>query len=163
MNTMKNELSLASLIERGGIYYNVAGTDPKKLLAGAIDLLPSIPALDPRHLLREIIERENLMSTGIGKGIALPHPRSPIIDKDPLVALIFPDKMIDWNTPDGSMVHTVFLLVSSSSKQHLNALSKINFLCQQEKFFSLIKERSAQDVILSAIREAETTWSRSIV
>jgi len=156
----ENTWSLASLIERGGIHYNVPGSNPKELLAGAIDLLPSIPSLDPRELYREILEREALVSTGVGRGIALPHPRNPMLDSDdPFVAIIFPVQPLDWNTQDGSKVHTVFLLVSSSAQQHLNTLSKINFLCQQEKFSSLIKARSSKEDVIAAIREAEASWA----
>ena len=157
---------LASLIDRGGIYYNVSGANPRELLAEAIKLLPSIPSLDPKDLYREILEREALVSTGIGRGIALPHPRSLLVGEDgeplaalPLVAIVFPVQPLDWNTPDGSKVHTVFLLVSSSVQQHLDTLSKINFLCQQEKFHFLIKERSLPEKIIAAIREAETSWA----
>jgi PTS system nitrogen regulatory IIA component len=105
-----------------------------------------------------------LMPTGMGRGIALPHPRNPILGENgspafsPLVAAAFPVQPLDWNTQDGSKVHTVFLIVSSSTKQHLNTLSKINFLCQQEKFHSLIKARSPQEKIVAAIREAEASW-----
>jgi PTS system nitrogen regulatory IIA component len=158
----ENIWSLASLIERGGIHYNVPGSNPKELLAGVIGLLPSIPSLDPQELYREILEREVLMSTGVGRGIALPHPRNPMLGSDggdPLVAIVFPVQPLDWNTQDGSKVHTVFLIVSSSAQQHLNTLSKINFLCQQEKFYSLIKARSSQEDIIAAIREAEASWA----
>jgi len=151
--------NLASLIERGGIHYNVSGSNPKELLAGAVDLLPPIPSLDPNELYREILEREALVSTGVGRGIALPHPRNPMVDSGPLVAIIFPVQPLDWGTQDGSKVHTVFLLVSSSAKQHLNTLSKINFLCQQEKFNSLIKARSSKEDIIAAIRDAEAGWA----
>ena len=163
-STTTVEKSLADLIERGGIYHNVQGTNQKDLLANAIGLLPAIPYLDPENLLREILDRETLMSTGIGRGIALPHPRSPILEKlhtEPLVSVVFPVQPVDWNTPDGSKVHTLFLLVSSSAKQHLNALSKINFLCQQENFSSLIKARSSKEEIFAAIREIEKAWLRS--
>jgi len=161
----ENTWSLALLVERGGIHYNIPGANPKELLAGAVKLLPPIPSLDTAELYREILEREALVSTGVGRGIALPHPRNPMLDSGaaegshPLVAIIFPVQPLDWNTQDGSKVHTVFLLVSSSAKQHLNTLSKINFLCQQEKFYSLIKARSSQEDIIAAIREAEAGWA----
>ncbi|MCL2762619.1 MAG: PTS sugar transporter subunit IIA [Treponema sp.] len=154
------EWSLAALIERGGIYYNVPGTSPKELIAGGIERLPSIPAIEPPRLYREILEREALMSTGMGRGIALPHPRNPMVRENPLVMLLFPDQPLDWNTHDGSKVHTVFLIVSASTEQHLNTLSKINFLCQQEKLYTLIKDRSSPEKIIAAIREAETSWAK---
>ncbi|MDR0456891.1 MAG: PTS sugar transporter subunit IIA [Treponema sp.] len=166
----ENTWNLASLIERGGIHYNISGSNPKELLAGAMDILPPILSLDSKELYREILEREALMPTGVGRGIALPHPRNPLLGDGgepltsslPLVALVFPAQPLDWNTQDGSKVHTVFLIVSSSAKQHLNTLSKINFLCQQEKFYSLIKARSSKEDIIAAIREAEAGWAGAL-
>jgi len=187
--TAQTERDLASLIERGGVHYNVPGLNAKELIAAAIDLLPPIPSLDPASLLREILDREALASTGIGKGIALPHPRSPMLGESggsanaappleaalpleatppleaalPLVAVLFPAQSLDWNTPDGSKVHTLFLIVSSTAKQHLGVLSKITFLSQQEQFYSLIASRAPKDRIIAAIREAENTWTRSVI
>jgi len=173
------DYSLASLIEKGGVYYNVPGLSRKELIAGIIDLLPPVsgsdphellftkPAglavdsgFDPKKLLVEILEREALVSTAISRGIALPHPRGPIAG-EPFIALAFPDNKIDWNAPDSKKVHTVFLIVSMSIKQHLNTLSKINFLCQKEEFYSLLVNRSKKEIIISAIREAETVWRQA--
>jgi PTS system nitrogen regulatory IIA component len=153
--------SLASLVERGGVYHDVPGAAPKELLAAVINCLPPLPSLDPNELYREILEREALVSTGIGKGIALPHPRNPLIGEDgePFVAVVFPAQPLDWNTPDGIKVHTVFLIVSSSTKQHLGTLSKINFLCQQAEFYSLITKRASEEAVIAAIRKAETSWT----
>ena len=162
--TAQSEWDIASLVERGGVHYDVPGSNQKELIASAIELLPAIPSLDPKTLLREILDREALMSTGIGRGIALPHPRRPMLENAaPLVAVVFPAQSLDWNTPDGSKVHTLFLIVSSSTKQHLGVLSKITFLSQQEAFHSLIAARSSQKEIIAAIREAEKTWTRSDV
>jgi len=154
--------NLAALIEKGGVYHNVPGATPEDLLAVVINCLPSAPSLNVNELYRETLEREALVSTGIGRGIALPHPRNPMMGEDgePLVAVIFPAHPLDWNAPDGVKVHTVFLIVSSSNKQHLNTLSEINFLCQQENFYSLIKERASEEVIIAAIQKAETSWTR---
>jgi len=159
------EWNLASLVERGGVYHNVPGATPKELLSAVINCLPPLPSLDINELYREILEREALVSTGIGQGIALPHPRNPMMGETgplsealPFIAIVFPAQPLDWNAPDGEKVHTVFLIVSSSTKQHLATLSKINFLCQQEEFYSLIKAKVSEEVIIAAIRKAETIW-----
>jgi len=159
--TDNNEWSLAALVERGGVYYDVPGASPKELIAGVIGLMPPIEAVTPGELQRQIMEREALVSTGVGHGIALPHPRNPVLagtNAPPLVAIAFPVMPIDWNTQDGSKVHTVFLIISASAKQHLNTLSKINFLCQKEKFHSLIEARVSKKEIVAAIKEAESSW-----
>jgi PTS system nitrogen regulatory IIA component len=156
-----NEWSLSALIERGGVYYDVPGANPKDTIANIIGLMPPIEAVSPQELHRQIMEREALVSTGIGRGIALPHPRNPVIagsNAQPLVAVAFPVMPIDWNTQDGGKVHTVFLIISESAKQHLSALSKINFLCQKEKFRSLIETRVSKKEIIAAIKEAENSW-----
>ena len=166
MKMIETEPDLASLVERGGVYHNVRGATVKEFITALIKLLPPVPPADPENLLKEIMEREALVSTGVGRGTALPHPRNPVFsssggDGGPLVAVAFPARPLDWNTQDGSKVHTVFLILSSSTKQHLGALSRINFLCQQEKFHTLLKTQSSQETIIAAIREAETDWQKS--
>jgi len=152
--------NLAGLVERGGVCYQVSGASAKEVISETIKMLPPVPVMDREKLYREILEREALISTGVGKGVALPHPRHPMLGEGdaPLVAIAFPAQPIDWNTQDGSKVHTVFLIISSSVKQHLGTLSKINFLCQQEKFYSLIRERAPRGEIIAAIRDAEAAW-----
>jgi len=157
-DTLIEENNLASLVERGGVYHDVPGATPKELLAAVINCLPPLPSLDTNELYREILEREALVSTGIGQGIALPHPRNPMEDAQPFVAVVFPAQSLDWNAPDGEKVHTLFLIVSSSTKQHLATLSKINFLCQQDEFYALLKAKAAEEVIVGAIKKAETIW-----
>jgi PTS system nitrogen regulatory IIA component len=159
INAEKN-LSLADLIDRGGVYHRLAGALPMDVLSGLIQSLPPFPGLDSGALLRAVLEREALMPTGIGRGIAVPHPRNPVLDENahPFVALGFPAAPVDWHTPDGSKVHAFFLLVSNSAQQHLCTLSKINFLCQQEKISSLIKAHVPSDEIIAAIRETEQAW-----
>jgi len=161
MREKTEEWDLASLVERGGVYYDVPGASMKELVSGIVNLLPPFPDIDRERLYREILEREALISTGVGRGIALPHPRNPMLGEndEPMVAVAFPLQPLDWNTQDGSRVHTVFLLISSSVRQHLGTLSKINFLCQQERFSSLIRERAPREEIIAAIKEAETAWA----
>jgi len=161
MKNKPKEWNLAALVERGGVYNDVPGANMRELVSGIISLLPPTLAVDREELYRETLEREALISTGVGRGIALPHPRSPMLgeDEEPLVAVAFPVQPLDWNTQDGSKVHTAFLIISSSVRQHLGTLSKINFLCQQEKFFSLIRERAPREEIIAAITEAETAWA----
>jgi PTS system nitrogen regulatory IIA component len=161
MDKQTGEWSLADMIEQGGVYYGIRGVQPREILAAITGLVPPVPSLEKKALLEAVLEREALMSTGIGKGIALPHPRSPLLGEGhkPFVAIGFTAVPIDWNTPDGSKVYTVFLIVSSSAKQHLNTLSKINFLCQQEQFLSLIKAQGSKEAIVAAVREAEAAWA----
>ena len=151
---------LAQLVMRGGIYYNVLGNNCKEVMLNVIGSLPALSTQKGEVLLQAVMEREALISTGIENGIALPHPRTPMLndDEEPFVAIAFPLQSLDWQTTDGSEVHTIFLVVSKSPKQHLDVLSKINFLCQQNEFFSLISTQAPKEEIIASIEKTEKFW-----
>jgi PTS system nitrogen regulatory IIA component len=163
---MNNDIPLSALIERGGIFYEVAGKSADAVMAEFIGILPC--SFFPRNcqdfkaaLLKAVLEREALMSTGIGRGIALPHPRNPMAAEAEaqFTAIGFPALPIDWKALDGRPVHSILLTVSASPKFHLRTLSKINFLCADDKFISLLKTRASPAAIIQAVREAELGWN----
>jgi PTS system nitrogen regulatory IIA component len=160
MDEIKNDESLAALVKRGGVYRNIPGNNPREILSGIIEKLKNFNAQKKETLLQAVLEREALMSTGIENGIALPHPRVPVLEDGdkPFVALAFARNPPDWSTPDGSKVRAIFLIISKNSGQHLKVLTKINFLCQEEKFYNLISARTSADKIITAIDEAEKRW-----
>jgi PTS system nitrogen regulatory IIA component len=154
------EEGLADLVQRGGVYYNIPGDSPKEALTNIIETV-QLPASIKRNLLLEaVLEREALMSTSVGRGIALPHPRNPIIAEpsEQFVAITFLSRPVDWNALDGKTVQIVMLIVSASAKLHLHTLSKINFLCHQEVFYALLDNRSAKEEIILMIKKAEQDW-----
>jgi PTS system nitrogen regulatory IIA component len=156
----ENGESLAVLVERGGIFYGIPGTRPENILAELIARLPGGIAPPGELLLKAVLEREALMSTGIGRGIALPHPRNPLVgaESEQFVAVAFPEIPVDWKALDGKAVHTALLIVSAGARLHLHTLSKINFLCRQEEFLELLQNRAPKETIIKAIEEAEKTW-----
>ncbi|MFP3090179.1 PTS sugar transporter subunit IIA [Treponema sp. TIM-1] len=151
----------AELIQRGGVYSPIQGNTPEEVLTTLIASIPTLPSVISRdQLLKEVLEREALMSTAIGRGIALPHPRTPLITdpQEQQVIIAFLDREVDWQALDGEAVHTVMLIVSASTKLHLHTLSEINFLCRQEKFYDILKKRLPAEEIIKAVEEAEQTW-----
>jgi len=153
---------LAELIERGGIHRGVAGTTPREVLGALVKALPPVPSVPADTLLKAVLEREELMSTGIGEGIALPHPRNPLVsgeDKQ-FAALAFLEAPVNWNSLDGKPVETLLLIVSASSKTHLRVLSEITFLSREAGFRRLLGERASLEDLLRYIRETEKNWRR---
>ncbi|MDR0601893.1 MAG: PTS sugar transporter subunit IIA [Treponema sp.] len=158
-NENEKETDLAGLVERGGVLYDVKGTTPRDVLAAIIGALPPRICTDRDGLLRAVLEREELMSTGICGGIALPHPRTPMAkEREQFVTIAFPSSPVDWKALDGGEVRSVLLIVSSSAKLHLHTLSMITFLCRQEKFTSLLDSRAPEREIIDSIRKAERNW-----
>jgi PTS system nitrogen regulatory IIA component len=155
-----NELGLVELLNRGGVFYGIGGGSPQEALTNFFERISVPPSLDKKLLLDAVLEREALMPTAVGNGIALPHPRNPLISnaEDQFVSVGFLESNVHWKALDGKPVHTAILIVSASAKLHLHILSRINFFCQQESFRKLLKIRSSREEICKAIEEAEKTW-----
>jgi PTS system nitrogen regulatory IIA component len=158
----KTDESLFTLINRGGVYSGLAGTGAREILTALVNnlQLPPDTALDRRQLLKAALEREDLMTTAIGRGIALPHPRNPPVTDSAhqFVAIAFPEAPVNWNALDGEKVYAAIFIVSASPKLHLSTLSKINYLCQQESFRELLAKHASQEELVRAVAEAEQTW-----
>ena len=157
---MNNKESLVEIIERGGLYRDITGLNPVNVITNLISALPVFPSVPADSLLSAVLEREALMPTGIGRGIALPHPRNPAMSSEgeQFITLAYLNKAVDWKSLDGEKVDTLILIVSASAKQHLSVLSEINFLCRQDNFLKMLKDRADLDLILKYIREAEKQW-----
>jgi PTS system nitrogen regulatory IIA component len=175
MVNMNDDVPLSTLVERGGIFYGLRGTTVESVITEFIRLLPGFEDSEGREtpaaaqpgdsglkaaLFKAVMEREALMSTGIGQGVALPHPRNPLIADagKQFVAIGFPAVPVDWKALDGKPVQAILLIVSASARFHLHTISKINFLCHDGNFLSLLTARSSPETIIQAIREAERGW-----
>jgi PTS system nitrogen regulatory IIA component len=153
-------MGLAEMIEKGGVYRKLPGSSPQAVLTALVSSLPPSLSLSADKLLEAILEREALMPTGIGNGIALPHPRNPVIteESEQFAALAFPDTKLDWHSLDGKQVDALLLIVSASAKQHLMTLSEITFFCRQEDFVRLLREQAPLEDVLFFIRKDEKKW-----
>jgi PTS system nitrogen regulatory IIA component len=160
MKEQNGEHSLAALIERGGVCYDIPGASPREALAGIVAAAALPPWVNREALLEAALEREALMSTAVGRGIALPHPRNPLVTRpeEQLVCVAFLREPANWNALDGEGVHTAILIVSASAKLHLHTLSRVNFFCQQEPFYGLLKSRAPAGEIIRFIKDVERTW-----
>lgn len=158
---MVASLSLAELVTRGGVYYNIAGTNPVEVLAEASRSLALPPGLDRDELLRAILEREALMPTAIGHGIAIPHPRNPLFQDEGLqrVAVVFLKTPVPYNAMDRKPVSTLFVILSAGARVHLGILAEISYLCQKPDFIELLARRPSTEELVAYIGAAEESWA----
>ena len=157
-----NEDNLKQLVEYGGIFYQVPGNSKQEIMSNIINRLENSTREKKEKMLEAVIEREALVSTGMENGIAIPHPRTPMLDDDekPFVTIAFPEQPAEWGTPDNKKIHTIFLIISKTPKQHLGALSKINYICRQESFLTHLLAKADKEKLLTAIEECETAWGK---
>ena len=145
--------NLGAAVQRGGIYYRVGGRTREQVFESVVTL-PGIPRHINTALLLEMLRtREQLASTAIGGGIAIPHPRNPLVlgVDEPTVLLCFLEHAVDFGALDGKRVHTVFLLLSPTVEAHLQTLARIAFVLQDAAFRKLLERQAASDAILARL------------
>lgn len=156
---ISDRYSLRSLVEKGGVIGDLKGEDVKELLQNAVHVIINPSGLTAAEILSALISREELMPTSIGKGIAIPHPRNPIVT-DPnnaCVTICYLQNPVDFGALDSLPVHTLFILLTASPKMHLEVLSKISYLCQDDDFLQLLKNKTEKGKVLDyiALKESE--------
>ncbi|MFP4476003.1 MAG: PTS sugar transporter subunit IIA [Desulfatibacillaceae bacterium] len=132
--------SLSAAITQGGVHYGIKGGDMGAVLADMTRRLEYPPEYREELLVR-LLEREEMSSTGIGKGVAMPHPRAPVAGTEERAAIVtfFPDTPLDWNAIDDQPVFVLFLLLSPTIRAHLNMLSRLAFCLRDDTFVEFLR------------------------
>jgi PTS system nitrogen regulatory IIA component len=114
-------------------------------------------------LCQRLVEREQLMSTGIGKGVAIPHPRTPLEDlgEDSILATFFLNDKIEFGSIDDKPVFVLFILLSPTTKEHLNLLSRLAFCVRDNGFVSFLETAPDTEALLEKIETFEKQLDQS--
>ena len=141
---------LANVITERTVKILVSDVDKWTLIEDLVDLIvESGKAGDREAVLSAVVEREQQGSTGLERGIAIPHARSEGID-GVAGALAISENGIDFDSADGKPAHLIFLIVAApkESTRYLKTLSAITFIGKNEgKISSLISAASPGDVV----------------
>lgn len=156
----KRPVSLIDLIGRGGVYYDIAGKTVREVIDAVVNTIPIPKSTDRDTVRSSLLQREEMMTTAVGSGIALPHPRNPIISDidEESVSICFLKNSIDYGALDGKPVQALFIIISSNAKRHLEILSKISFLCKQDEFLKTLQDRPPKEVLFHNIKRVEQEW-----
>lgn len=119
-------MKIADFLSPSSALINVAAGDKQKLLQVLARKAATIVDIVPEQILAELHKREELGSTGVGGGVALPHARFQQVGK-PVGLLLRLRKPIDFDAVDGEPVDIVFLLLlpESGDSESLGALASI--------------------------------------
>jgi len=115
--------------------------------------------LDLNKVSDTIFERERLVSTGVGKGFAIPHGKTDAIS-DIVAAFVITKNPIDFDSIDGEPVRFIFLLIGKETllNTHIKLLSRISRLMNKEEFRDKLLEAKAKDDVLNIFREEEKNY-----
>jgi nitrogen PTS system EIIA component len=155
--------SITELFAPDRFYYDVPGSTFAEVLRAALDAFVLPPEADKELIYDLLISREKLMTTAVGDGVAIPHLRVPVVVNMPRPALgiFFLRKPILMSALDGKPVHTLFLLLSLSPRQHLDLLARLAFLFRQAEFVNLLRDRAKPETILEWILRASPNGKNS--
>lgn len=150
---------LHELISRNSINLALASSQRDDVLRELIELVPPL-ANNPSSketFFRALQEREQLHSTGIGDGIALPHARNALVglvDK-PVIAFGRHATGIPYGAVDNEPARLFFLLVATNVGQHLQILARISRLLRSTKLRKSLLQADKPEAVISLICEAE--------
>lgn len=116
----------------------------------------SINAADEAGIVAAILKREELGSTGIGRGVAVPHTKHPSVDK--LVAAIaLAPEGVDFASLDGEPVYIMFLLVSPPDRpgDHLRGLENISRHLRNDNFCKFLRQSRTAEAVWDLLKEAD--------
>ena len=122
---MANDLS--SLLAEGVILGSQASESRKQILDILAHAIGEQVGVDGRDIFDAVIERENLGSTSVGEGVAIPHARIPALSK-PVGAFVKLDDGVDFDAIDGRPCDLIFMLLApnAAGADHLRALAQVS-------------------------------------
>lgn len=105
-------------------------------------------------LVQELMLREKVLSTAVGNGIAIPHPRRPLVSSsdESRIIVAYLKSPIDMQAPDFRKVYAMFILLSSSSQLHIKTLSSLAKLFRNDQFKKMLQLRPGKEQLVNLIR-----------
>ena len=150
-------MTLLEILSPEAIVVNLQGETKEEIIAELSKLVAkNCQIANSDDIFQAVIEREKIMSTGIGDGIAIPHGKSDSVDK--LVAALGTKRRgVDFEALDGEPAYVFFLLVSPTniSGPHIKALARISRYLKNEEFKKRLIAAHTSDDIISIIRTEE--------
>ena len=152
-------MAVSDLLAAKRIKLDLASTTRDEVLQELIAWIPELanqPAAR-QNLLRALVEREQLHSTGIGDGIALPHARDALagIVNHAIIVLGRHPAGIDYGAVDGVPARLFFMIVAPAITEHLAILARISRLLRDETLRQNLLTANHPEEIIAAIRIAE--------
>ena len=154
-----NSVVLSELLSPAAINLDLKSADRESVLGELVNQIPQL-AQQPQArqtLLQALREREQLHSTGIGDGIALPHSRNALVGlvSQPMMVFGRRKEGIPYDAIDGIPARLFFLLIAPTVTQHLAILARLSRLLRDPKLRQNLLAADKPEQVIALIREAE--------
>jgi fructose-specific phosphotransferase system IIA component len=153
-------MKISELLDEQQVITGLKAESKTHLIDQVIALLE--PRLEPtmlKQVKKAVHEREVVMSTGVGKGLAIPHAKVDGLQQN-FAAFALLDKPIEYNALDGNPVNMVFLIIGPQSQNslHIKILSRISRLMNNESFRDKLNSLPDSKSIIDAFEEEESSY-----
>lgn len=154
------QFSFYRALYRGNVLENIPGSTKEEIFSAAMKKMADQYDLDAEVLTELFLDRENMMPTGLGHGVAIPHTRDFLLDTHhDVVLVVYPKQPLDYGSLDSEPVHTLFFLFASEDRNHLNLLSKVAHLSSNEKARAFFRSRPPKERFLDFVKHWESSIS----
>lgn len=149
-------MKILDVLKRETILSELKAQDKTGILEEMVDAVAQIAGVNSQDLVRVLMERERLGSTGIGGGIGIPHGKLKALDTL-VLGFGLSRRGVDFESMDGNPTHIFFLLVTpeNSTGLHLKLLARISKLLKQEPFKERLMNAISGDEIYAIIQEVD--------
>jgi nitrogen PTS system EIIA component len=152
--------SLAVALEAGGVIAVPGRGTKAEVLREVTRCLPLPEGCDRELLLQLFLARESAGSTAVGDGIAIPHPRRPVVlaVNHPVLTICFLDAPVEFGASDSQPVHTLFVLVNPTIRSHLSMLARVACVLRDPAFRALLLRRAPVAELLREMKRIEAAF-----
>src|SRR6266705_2556404 len=150
-------MKISDILEEKLIRTNLPGLSKEEIINQMVDIVgQSSKVLDREKVRTAILDREKIMSTGVGNGFAIPHGKTEAVS-DIVAAFGVTAEPINYQSLDEKPVRLVFLLVGKDNLvgPHIKLLSRISRLMNKEEFRKRLTELKTPQEILETFKKEE--------
>ncbi len=153
-------MKVLDLLSKNFIIADLKSNSKQDVINELISLFENDPrVIDIEKVRDAVLEREKIMSTGVGKGFAIPHGKTNAVN-DILAAFGKSNQPIEYDALDGHPVYLVFLLVGKDNlvSNHIKLLSRISRMMNKDEFREKLMKAKTADEVLEIYRKEEENY-----
>lgn len=150
-------MQINELLSIDSVAVGLSAGEKESVISLMVDLLANNPSVTDLEGVREaVLERERIMSTGVGKEIALPHAKTSAVTST-VAVLATTSRPVEFGSLDNRPVRILFLLVGNaeSKSEHIRILSRISRLMNRDEFRSDLLASSSREELLQLLKQEE--------
>ena len=151
-------MKIMEFLNEKAISANLGAQTKEAIIRELVELLVKAQVIkDKEKLIKILLEREALGSTGVGQGVAIPHGKSESV-KQLVAAFGLSREGVNFDSLDGEPGYIFFLLVApeDSAGPHLKALARISRLLKDKYFRDILRNASDEKAILKIIKQEDS-------